>query len=173
MSDEQGTHARSILNIIQAWLPVLTVVIGTLWGLYTYIDHQKTVEAEARRQSDRDSNTRRIEAQKPFLQKQLELYFEAARVAGQLVTEKHGTPNWDGIEKRFWALYWSELSMVEHGIVEKAMKVFGDRLIEYKNAPNDEAVRQKLNLAAYELAHAIRAGIENAWGGNQTQNNRL
>jgi hypothetical protein len=37
VSDEQGTHARSILNIIQAWLPVLTVVIGTLWGLYEIV----------------------------------------------------------------------------------------------------------------------------------------
>jgi hypothetical protein len=169
----QETNIQTLLKVIQSWLPVLTVVAGGLWGLYTYIDHQKEIQQQLSAQADRDATTRRIEAQKPFLEKQLALYFETAQIAGQLVTLKHGGTDWDKVEQRFWALYWSELSMVEHGIVESAMKSFGDLLKDYDKSPNDPAAKSALDVGAYELAHAIRSGIESAWSGNQIQNNRM
>ena len=43
----QAIRVQSLLNIIQAWLPVLTVVGGALWALYTYLDHQTEVQREA------------------------------------------------------------------------------------------------------------------------------
>jgi hypothetical protein len=67
-------------------LPVLTIVGGALWALYTYLDHQSEVQREATRQANKEAITRRLEAQKPFLEKQLALYFEAAQIAGKLVT---------------------------------------------------------------------------------------
>jgi hypothetical protein len=168
---EAQTH--SLLGVAQSWLPVLTVVGGALWGLYTFIDHQKESNRLLQEQAQRDGQARLIEAQRPFLQKQLDLYFETAQIAGRLVTIKPGTDKWQENETRFWALYWSELSMVEHGVVEAAMKHFGDTLLVYDGKPDDPATRRALESAAYELAHAIRSGIESAWGGNQTQGNRI
>ena len=55
------------IDLTTKLLPVLVAVIGGLWGLYTYIDHAK----EAR---EKELLTRRLEAQKPFLDKQLALY---------------------------------------------------------------------------------------------------
>jgi hypothetical protein len=109
---------KTLLNLIQAWLPVLTVVVGALWGLYTFIDHQKEVAREADRQQSQQAATRLLEAQKPFLEKQLALYFEAAQVVGKLVTLKPGDTEWGNNENRFWQLYWSELSMVEDGTLK-------------------------------------------------------
>jgi hypothetical protein len=163
-SDENRTHA--MLAIIQAWLPVLTVVVGAVWGLYTYLQHQKEVERQQAIQAERDATTRRIEAQKPFLQKQLELYFETAQIVGRLVTMKPGSADWDTLERRYWALYWSELSMVEHHVVEEAMVKFGAALSDYKEAPDNRDKIRALNNAAYQLAHAIRTGVESAWSGN-------
>jgi hypothetical protein len=53
--------------------------------------------------------------------------------------------------------------MVEHAVVEAAMKSFGDQLVAFRNDPI-EAQRRSLERRAYELAHAIRSGIVSAWG---------
>jgi hypothetical protein len=169
MEETRGSSRNAaILSVVLAWLPVLTVVAGGLWGLYTYIDHQNEVQRQSAADSDRDAATRRIEAQRPFLEKQLALYFETAQVAGRLVTLDVKSGDWSDAEQRFWALYWSELSMVEHKIVEQAMVEFGKALKAYKEAPNSET-KSAIDIAALNLAHAIRSGIEDAWKGNQLQ----
>ena len=131
MSDQPAepvqTRTHKYLSILQAWLPVLTVVGGALWGLYTYLDHQKDAQRQAAIQAEKDNATRRIEVRKPFLEKQLALYFETAQIAGRLATLTPESKFWPDTEGRFWALYWSELSMVEDGIVEEAMVAFGRR----------------------------------------------
>jgi hypothetical protein len=81
-----------------------------------------------------DSQTRLIEAQRPFLVKQLDLYFETAQIAGKLVSLDPASEEW---RRKFEA------------------------------AP-DSANKTKLQNAAYLLAHAIRTGIESAWGGGVT-----
>jgi hypothetical protein len=164
--------SHTMLGIVQAWLPVLTVVVGALWALYTYLDHQKQLERERALQVQKDAITRRIEVQKPFLQKQLELYFETAQIVGKLVTTKPASADWDNLERRYWALYWSELSMVEDKIVEEAMVKFGATLQDYKSRPDNTDGIRALNGAAYELAHAIRTAIESAWSGNPQQGQR-
>ena len=138
--------------------------------MYTYLDHQKEVRQDAARQADKEAVTRRIEVQKPFLEKQLALYFEAAQVAGRLVTLQPGADRWNANESRFWELYWSELSMVESEAVEEAMVKLGKALNAYKAAPADKKVRDDLQDAVYELAHAIRDGIEAAWKSKQPAN---
>jgi hypothetical protein len=163
--ERQASRIQSLLNIIQAWLPVLTVVGGALWALYTYLDHQSEVQREAARQANKEAITRRLEAQKPFLEKQLALYFEAAQIAGKLVTLKPGNEKWDEVENRFWQLYWSELSMVESPAVEAAMVKVGDALSDYKQTPDNERTTSALDDAVYELAHAIRDGITATWTG--------
>jgi hypothetical protein len=185
---EQKEYRSRLLDIIRAWLPVLTVVVGALWGLYTYIASQKAAEelraqqakaAEAERaerqgaaerqrlaQSEREDATRRIEAQKPFLTKQLELYFETASVVGKLVTlpREDGNGQYQAAKLRFYALYWSELSMVEHPNVEAAMAEFREALEAYDKEGSDVS-KAAIQNAAYKLAHEIRDAIETAWSG--------
>jgi len=97
------------------------------------------------------------------LEKQLLLYFEAAEVAGRFSTLKPGNKRWNDNENRFWQLYWSELSVIETPEVEIAMVALGDALPEYKAAPNDTEKNAALDNAIYDLAHAIRKGIESGW----------
>ena len=162
-SPEEAQEMEAALKVVQACLPVLTVVVGALWALYTYLDHQKEVTREAARQEKQQTTARLLEAQRPFLEKQLALYFEAAQVAGKLVTLKPGNAEWDNNENRFWQLYWSELSMVESPAVEVAMVKVGERLSNYKNSPNNKEPTQALDGSVYDLAHAIRDGIQAAW----------
>jgi hypothetical protein len=129
------TYSHGLLGLAQAYLPVLTVVGGALWGLFTYLDHAKeaaktlaaseqNLTIERRNQSERESRTRLIEAQKQFLDKQLDLYLETSKVVGRLVSEDLNFNNWESDRLRFEELYWSELTMVEHTEVASAMVEF-------------------------------------------------
>jgi hypothetical protein len=155
--------ATEILTIL---LPVATTVGGALWGLWLYIDHKNEVRESEREQHQREARSRLIEGQKPFLELQLRLYFEAAEVTGNLVTETVDSPEWNMALKRFWALYWSKLSMVENAEVEGEMEKFGDAIeVLVKKGGNDKTGLQN---ASYDLAHAIRRAIEEAWGSTET-----
>jgi hypothetical protein len=147
---------NTLLEILKGWLPVLTAVIGGLWGLFTYVENQKQTAAK-------ESQTLLIRAQQPFLQKQLDLYFETSTIVGKLVTEDPHSDSWKANDERFWALYWSELAMVETRELEAAMKSFGDALKIYERTP-DSGSKERLQSAALAVAHAIRASVESGWG---------
>jgi hypothetical protein len=100
---------------------------------------------------------------------QQQRYFETAFIVGKLVSEEPGGPDWAAAEKRFWMLYWSELSMVEHRIVEAAMVEFGKKLellkADLANKSHQlESHKLALKNEAYKLSHSIRAAIESTWG---------
>jgi hypothetical protein len=144
-------------------LPVLVALAGGFWALYNYMGQQERFAMERRFEDERQTRARLIEAQRPFLTQQLALYFETSQLVGKLITQQPKTDEWAKLESRFWALYWSELAMVEHPVVEAAMKNFGDQLAVFRN-DGSEAQRRTLERRAYELAHAIRSGIVSAWG---------
>ena len=97
-------HSGSeLLKFATGVLPILTVIVGALWGLYQYIQHRIDTEAK-------ESRARLIEVRRPFLEKQLTLYFETASVVGRLVSKDPTSQQWQSDEERFWALYWVELA---------------------------------------------------------------
>ena len=173
--DPLSPTTKAVLAMVQALLPAMTAIIGGLWIFYTYLGQQHDAQREAASRAKQEADTRRIEAQRPFLEKQLALYFEAAQVAGRLAALTPDDKSWRDIEQRFWALYWSELSMVEDERVEAAMVNFGEQLSNYmsrrkttkdRGQPFDETEgKRNLDNSSYELAHAIRASIEARWGG--------
>jgi hypothetical protein len=137
-------------------IQLLAIIGSAMWALYQYLD-------SAERQAQQLASARRIEAQKPFLEKQLGLYFEAAEVAGKLSAWKVADKRWVGNEARFWQLYWSDLAVVATEEVQHAMDAVGTALHAYKAAPNDEQAHAELDNAIYDLAHKIRKGIESSW----------
>jgi hypothetical protein len=153
---------NAIADVLKIWLPVLTGVGGGLWALWLYIDHKRETRAAEEEERAKAAETRLIESRKPFLELQLRLYFDAARVAGVLVTETFDSLPWHEAVKRFWALYWAELAMVESNAVETAMVRLGQAIKIYTK----ESGRDKSDLqsAAYDLAHNIRWAIADAWG---------
>ena len=157
-------------DLLVKLLPVLAAISGGLWGLYTYIDHTKETHRLEQMEREKDQRNRLLEAQRPFLEKQLALYFETAQIIGQLVAlEQKDDPAWAKVRQRFWALYWSELSMVESREVEQAMVQFGEKLTQVGDALNKDqttffSARSEMNNKAYIVAHAIRSSIEASWG---------
>jgi hypothetical protein len=141
------------------WLKFLSIIgaIGSfVWGVWVWQDKAEKERAQARFDAARYAETRRVEAMKPFLDKQLALFTEATQVASYIAN----APSREGAAKqieRFWQLYWGELALVERGNVAKAMIAFGNGL----NSGQPPRVLQGL---ALDLAHACRDELAVAWG---------
>jgi hypothetical protein len=163
------TETKShLLTIFEKWLPSLTVVVGAVWGLYTFVDHQKQLEREARRQADSAQESRNFEARKPFLEKQLALYLEVSKLSGYLVTHQPTDADWHANFVRHEAMYWSDLAMVQSPAVETAMADLARALVIYSdgsvtNQEEKERRQTEAAAAASRLAHAIRQDLEGTW----------
>jgi hypothetical protein len=105
------------------------------------------------------------ESRKPFLERQLALYFEATKIAAQLSTASRGAP-WNSARQRFWELYWGELGLVEDAGVLAAMVAFGDALTAYQQGRG--GTQAELHQLALGLARACRHSLQSEWGGLDT-----
>jgi hypothetical protein len=132
-------------------LSILGAVIAFTWGVYQYVENEKKL-----------ASSRRVEATKPFLERQLKLYTEATQAAATIATSSDAAERAASI-KRFWSLYWGELALVEDKSVEAAMVAFGQGL-EQGGAP---AELKRLSL---RLAHACRDSLADSWGVREWQN---
>jgi hypothetical protein len=169
--DNKETHDRTKtsfpserpFNFIDSWFKIIVVIASGLWVAYTYFTDRARDRDKEIEQSKRDSTVALINAQQPFLKKQLELYFETSRVVAILATAVPDSDEWRASEKRFWELYWSELSVVEDGVVESAMVETCKAMMKYKLAPRDHLAQLTFEGATYDLAHALRRGFYNSW----------
>jgi hypothetical protein len=130
----------------------LVIVIGVLWAAYTFWD------------------TRHRELQKPFDEKQLALYADAARVLAHLSVSDNPDPE---TTVRFWELYLGELPLVEStddkdSIAAKMNEFCNKKMnnmplcsasINTKQLPENSP--QKI---AVELAKKAREEIQSKWG---------
>ena len=139
---------------IDAWIKTLSLLGAAIvfaWGVVQFFATQAS-----------QAETRRIEATKPFLERQLKLYTEATQIAAALATSRNSNEV-DSARKKFWSLYWGELALVEDKAVESAMVQLGLAL----EAGNVGHQLQKQSLA---LAHACRDSLAESWGVKQWRN---
>lgn len=123
---------------------MLTAVCAGLWALFQFtINYRLSLQSK------------RIEAAKPFLEKQLSLYTEATQVAAKLATSQNNN-ELDAAKERFLALYWGELALVEDKAVETAM-------VKLKQALDDNNKGHQLEQLSLGLAHACRDSLAISW----------
>ena len=133
-------------------LVTMFVAVATLaWGVNQYFENNK-----------QQAESRRIEATRPFLERQLKLYTEATQVAATIATSENTSERAAAI-KRFWSLYWGELALVEDKRVEAAMYNLG-RALDQQLAKDD------LEQLLLKLAHACRDSLAISWGVKEWQN---
>jgi hypothetical protein len=136
---ESGSGAIT-LSVVVPW--VLTIVAAVI-GAWQFILQQQ----QANRQ--------------PFLQKQLDLCFEASDTASRLATEPDPI-EWEKDRRTFWRLYWGTLSIVEDPGVEGAMVNLG-KLVPVTAVSNPKLPMASLQNPSYDLAHAFRRLILTSW----------
>lgn len=140
MSDDGKKSGPSLALIVPWVLSLLTVGVG--------IFQFSTQQAQANRQ--------------PFLQRQLELVFQASNAAAILATEPDPV-EWEKARRTFWRLYWGPLSIVEDREVEAAMVVFG-RGVPTAPVTADKLPMAELRQPSLRLALAARGLVLKSWG---------
>ena len=127
------------LSIVVPWLlTIVTVIVG----IYQYTDQR----AQGNRQ--------------PFLQRQLELSFQASDAAARLATETNPA-EWEAARKTFWRLYWGPLGIVEDRAVEAAMVRLGQVVPTGDTIP--PLPMAELQRPSLQLAHAVRELVLASW----------
>jgi hypothetical protein len=152
MSEDQQSR-------FEVWLKLLSPLLAVaafLWGIYTYRDTTRQQLARAEAEARRTAETRRIEATRPYLDKQLALYTEATRVTAIIATSTDSQEVEKAL-KRFKELYVGELALVERGSVAGAMVAFREALDERKG-------QEWLAPLALNLAHVCRDELAASWG---------
>jgi hypothetical protein len=128
------------LSVAIPWLLTLVTVGAGIWQFTTQ-----------QRQANRQ----------PFLQKQLELSFEATEAVARLATETN-PEEWEKARGTFWKLYWGPLSIVEDPEVESAMVDLGE-LIPSTSIKSQDLPMEFLQVPSYRLAHAVRELVLSSW----------
>lgn len=153
---------REVTNLINRYSViggVVVAILGAVWTLYTWD------EVAVR------------ESQKPFLEKQLQYYVEASKVAARLTILPLQAPadavpeeTWGVARQRFWELYWGELVVFEDKDVRTAMAQFGRQVTEVEKCRTrvEECLdaQARLKSLSLDLSRAIRASIQSGWGYN-------
>ena len=142
----EPSNLESTLKI----LATMGAVIAFFWGAYQFILTQRG-----------QAETRRVEATRPFLDKQLTLYTTATQAAATMATSK-SQEEIVAARSKFFLLFWGELVMVEDRHVESAMVKFRDAI----NAGKEGAELEQLSLS---LARACRNSLAQSWGVKQWQ----
>lgn len=148
----RNSTAETLLKLLSPLLAVAAFV----WGIYTYRDTSQQQLARQKADAERTAETRRIEATRPYLDKQLTLYTEATKVTASLATttdEKERAKS----KKRFMELYWGELGLVERDSVSRAM-------VKFREALDRNASAGELGILALAVAHACRDELAVSWG---------
>jgi hypothetical protein len=133
------------LDKILKLIAICGAAVTFMWGLFQYFDGR-----------EREADVRRIEAMKPFLDRQLELYTEATQVTAAIAVSTDTAERTLALQ-RFWRLYYGELALVEDRSVEAAMVVFGRALQESRDT-------RELQQLALQLARACRESLAASWG---------
>src|SRR3954468_14255640 len=106
-------------------LGVIGAIVSFVWAVYQWRISQDMTYVQRQDEISKTASQRRVEAQTPFLTKQLALYSEITQIAARLPTQPP-SPEWRRSLDRFWELYWGELALVENPEVEAEMKLLGE-----------------------------------------------
>jgi hypothetical protein len=150
---EEFQMAEGVLETASKLVQVLAVVSGVVVSVLSF-NGARLKEAEAR---EKEAQTRRIEAGKPFVELRQRLYRETLENAAILANaDIHSAEEVAKARKRFRNLYVAELSMVENAKVAGAM-------VQLAKAVDPALVNMSEHQrAALSLAHIIGASFVEA-----------
>jgi hypothetical protein len=140
----------------------LCALLSFVWGVWVWRDQSIGRLRQTEAENERLAESRRVEATKPFLERQLKLYTEAAQVAALIATSSDASIVAISTD-RFWQLYWGELALVDNREVEGAMYNYGEAL-------GQRVGKDTLQQLSLDLAKACRRSLDRSWGINAWTN---
>jgi hypothetical protein len=154
MASEGSDSTRENIKVLVSVVQAAGIIFSVLWATYTY-----------KQQSEYQRDAVQRELRKPYDERQLNLYLDAARVLAHLAT----TPEFESekTRARFWELYWGELAFVESPRIASWMSAFCRKHFEPSKCstprpmnPDDAATPQA---AAIGMSHDASQEIRDRW----------
>lgn len=130
-------------TVIAAFVALAGTLATVLWTAWRFLLEQ--------RQANR----------RPFLEKQLELCFQATEAAARLASEVD-VAEWEKARLVFWRLYWGALCIVEDRKVARAMVELGN-LVPREPVSSPALPMRTLEQLSLRLAHTMRDLILGSW----------
>ncbi len=151
-----GEQTRENLKFFSDVLQAVAIIFTIVWAATTF-RHQVATESEARR----------LELSRPYAEKQLDLYLDAARVVAHLATSPD-SPDRAATEARFWELYWGELAFVESRATDSGDKPSVESLMvefchQYFDPARCGSAGRPTVGAAFNLSHLASDEIRRQW----------
>jgi hypothetical protein len=138
-------------------LTIMVTVLGFAFSVWQYSSEQAKGRQAAERQAVREAEASQRDFMKPLLDKQQQLYFEAATAAATIASSSDPGQRRQAVEK-FWSLYWGPLVMVESTDVSGAMKAFGSCISGAEKCSESDVQNRSLALAS-----ALETSIMRTW----------
>jgi len=147
-----GQETRDRWEFIFKGVQAAAIVFGAIWALWTFTTASWQHQADVKR-----------ELQRPYDEKQLNLYLEAARVTARLGKYRDVADN--ATEIRFWELYWGELAFVESKEVRSMMVKFCQKRFGNGcgDSPDDKNPPDDLLKAAITLSTKASEEVQRRW----------
>lgn len=152
MNEEQANFWDSFCKIVG----VVGLLLGGFWTVGTYFDNKATADKLADHNRQDAARTASREARKPFLDKKLELYTQAARVIATIGTGDSKTRQ--EAVKEFWILHWGELAIVEDPAVQTSMEAVA---ICLRQRP--QCTGKQIRSLGAALTHNSKESISRDW----------
>jgi hypothetical protein len=158
---EAQTKIELVIKIIG---PIITVT-GILIGVWQFNKGQRNMQIKELEQRQFELKKMQIgnqfEAIAKFKELQSKKYTEATEVISNIIyTDNYQSDDFKKSLRRFWQLYWVELSAVEDSQVETAMVRLGNHieLLSAKDFQNvTESEKKELHSLGYSVAQAIKS----------------
>lgn len=152
---QRRKRAERWLGYVGGLATVIAVSIGIFTSVASFND-AKRKEAVARDQEalarQKEAEARQAEAMRPFVEMRRQRYVEILQVVGTLAAQEQDPEKLQKAKRRFWELYWAELTLVEDKDIEKAMMGLG-KLLDPNMEPSE------LQQQTYRFAHLIRTKL--------------
>jgi len=146
---------RTFLDSLKDFWPYVVGIVVAGWAAFTWIsNHQNEVEKQ--------NQARLFEARKPFLEKQLALYYELVQLAGPLAVDDPKSDEWKSRRKRFEQLAFADVPMLADEKVARALIDFRSFLDKRSSSAEKNDPRHG-HVETFALAQAIRAAIQRTW----------
>ncbi|MBM3528639.1 MAG: hypothetical protein FJX62_11140 [Alphaproteobacteria bacterium] len=123
--------SKSEIDVLAKALAGLGIVVAAGWAVVTY------------------ATNKRLEFQKSFNDRQLEIVLLTAQAVGDLLASQEG--DWDSAKARFWELYWGRLVLFEDKPIVNAMIALGNDL-----SSTSFKERIRLQSKVYNVSLALR-----------------
>jgi hypothetical protein len=159
----------TMTNIANQIISPLITISGILIGVWQFNQGQKNLQEKELEQRRFELTKMQVgsefEAIAKFKEIQSAKYREATEIISNIIyTENYQSPEFKKYLKRFWQLYWVELSAVEDENAESAMVSLGDYIkeLQMKNFnPINSSEKAKLFNLGYNVAQAIKVSSKN------------